>query len=49
MSKEEIIYELHRIRREIANNYDDLDFIESERDSINEYLKEALDILEKEN
>lgn len=49
MSKEEIIYELHRIRRELANNYDDLDFSERERDDISGYLKEALDILEKEN
>ena len=47
MDKEEIIYELHRVRREIANNYDDLDFSEREKDDINEYLKEALNILEK--
>ena len=49
MSKEEIIYELHRIRREIANNYYDLDFSEKEREDINEYLKESLNILEKDN
>ena len=48
MNAEEIIETLHRIRREVASNYEDLDLVESDRWEINRLLKDALILLGEE-
>lgn len=45
MTIEEIIETIHKIRREVYNNYDDIELPEQDRDSINDSLKDVLIIL----
>ena len=49
MSLEEIIETIHRIRRELSNNYEDLDLVERCREEACDVLKDALIILGEEN
>jgi hypothetical protein len=49
MDLQEIIEILHRIRRELSSNYEDLDLVESCRKETCDVLKEALILLGEED
>lgn len=49
MDIEEIIETIHRIRRELSNNYEDLDLLESCREESCSLLKKVLTLLGEED